>query len=140
MQAFSSLLLLLLPFLCQSAKVPSSRWAAVDAVSVAFIPRGGALGRRSKKTPDTTDAPPPAAEADDEDDESEESTETETPFDLQEVSNELRNEELADIREAQQLLQKQQQRRALDKSLLDKGITGFVEFFENLFSWKVIDV
>ena len=61
-------------------------------------------------------------------------------FDLEEVNKKLVREEVNEIRKSQEFLQKQRRRRELDKTWLDRGITGFIEFFENLFSWKVIDV
>ena len=63
-----------------------------------------------------------------------------TPFDLEATNKKVLIEEIQDIKESQQLIQKQKRRRELDKSWLDMGITRFIEFFENLFSWKVIDV
>ena len=67
-------------------------------------------------------------------------TEEDTPIDLEATNKMVLIEEIQDIKESQQLIQKQKRRRELDKSLLDKGITRFIEFFENIFSWKVIDV
>ena len=48
-------------------------------------------------------------------------------------------EEANEIKKSQQFIQKQQRRRELDKTWLDKGITAVIEFFENIFRWEVID-
>lgn len=65
---------------------------------------------------------------------------TNVTFDRDAVTKRLHKEEVAEIKKAQLLLQKQQRRRGMDKTWLDKGITGVIEFFENLFRWEVIDV
>ena len=48
-------------------------------------------------------------------------------------------EEADEIKKSQQFIQKQQLRRDLDKTWLDKGITAVIEFLENIFRWEVID-
>ena len=48
-------------------------------------------------------------------------------------------EEADEIKKSQQFIQKQQRRRELDKTWLDKGITAVIEFFENIFRWEVIE-
>jgi hypothetical protein len=65
---------------------------------------------------------------------------TNTTFDAQLVSNRLKLEEIQNVKKAQQFLKKQERRREMDKTWLDKIITGTVEFFENVFRWEVIDV
>ena len=45
--------------------------------------------------------------------------------------------QVAEIRKEQSFLEKQRKRREMDKTWLDKGITAFVEFFENIFRWEV---
>mmetsp|Transcript_3591 Transcript_3591/g.7936 ORF Transcript_3591/g.7936 Transcript_3591/m.7936 type:complete len:152 (+) Transcript_3591:82-537(+) len=140
---FASLFLLLLStILCQSHALPAS-WAS-EAKSVAFFPRGGAIGRRRgqkkvsipKEVPDATVDTTSLSES--EEDVTESNT---TPsFDREEASKQLHKEEVAEIKKSQQFLEKQRQRRELDNSWMDKGITAVIEFFENLFSWKVIEV
>ena len=61
-------------------------------------------------------------------------------FDRQAVSKQLHTEKVNEIKKSQQFLIKQQKRRDLDKTWLDKGITSIIEFFENMFRWEVIDV
>jgi len=107
----------------------SSAWLTSPAANeCTSFPRGG--GTRKNKEDDVVEL--------DEDDSS--ATGEDAPFDLEATNKKVLIEEIQDIKESQQLIQKQKRRRELDKSLLDKGITRFIEFFENLFSWKVIDV
>ena len=61
-------------------------------------------------------------------------------FDTQSVSNRLKREEIQKVRDAQQFLKKQQRRREMDQTWLDKSITATIEFFENVFRWEIIDV
>lgn len=140
MTPLTSLILLLLSCLCQS-KTSASPWAA-DATTVAFFPRGGAIGRsrrgrsKAKSADVSVDVEPPT----DSHEENDDGGDGDVQFDAVEVSKKLHREEVAEIKESQKLLQKQQRRRKLDETWLDKGITSVIEFFENLFSWKVIDV
>ena len=64
---------------------------------------------------------------------------TSTP-NLTELSNRLKVAEVQKVKKAQQFLKKQQRRREMDKTWLDKCITGSIEFLENVFRWEVIDV
>ena len=109
----------------------SSAWSATNECTL--FPRGGGI-RKNKVSISTSNND--AVESD------EDSSDTgeDTPFDLEATNKKVLIEEIQDIKESQQLILKQKRRRELDKSLLDKGITRFIEFFENLFSWKVIDV
>ena len=109
----------------------SSAWSATNECTL--FPRGGGI-RKNKVSISTSNND--AVESD------EDSSDTgeDTPFDLEATNKKVLIEEIQDIKESQQLIQKQKRRRELDSSLLDKGITRFIEFFENLFSWKVIDV
>eukprot|EP00581_Thalassiosira_minuscula_P009718 CAMPEP_0183710208 /NCGR_PEP_ID=MMETSP0737-20130205/6007_1 /TAXON_ID=385413 /ORGANISM="Thalassiosira miniscula, Strain CCMP1093" /LENGTH=157 /DNA_ID=CAMNT_0025938435 /DNA_START=13 /DNA_END=486 /DNA_ORIENTATION=- len=157
MTSLVSLFALFLLCLCQSHALTAegSPWTE-NSKAVAFLPRGGGIGRRGRKGKQVTaaDTPasdtPPATVPDAEEDGGDESLSSEEaggeddndeePFDLQKVNQELLKEEVEEIKKSQQLLLKQRRRRELDKTWLDKGITGFIEFFENIFSWKVIDV
>ncbi|KAL7523990.1 hypothetical protein ACHAXR_000391 [Thalassiosira sp. AJA248-18] len=141
MNPLASLILLLVPCLCQSV---SSPWAT-EATTVAFIPRGGGAigGRRTghaKKTAVEEVASPLSDFEGNATDVNESEDDDAAPFDLQEVSKQLHREEIEEIKASQQFLQKQQRRRELDTTWLDKGITSFIEFFENLFRWEVIEV
>lgn len=138
MTRLATLLILLLPHLCRSRPLVASS-------AVAFVPRGGGLGRssRGRTVPNAASSSAVAEEDAAGDGPAEERDGGEggdPPFDLQAVSKKIHDEEVEEIREAQQLLKRQQRRRELDKTWLDRGITAFIEFFENLFSWKVIDV
>jgi hypothetical protein len=112
--------------------------------SVAFSPRGGGGGRKkssqvSSFAPAKVEAPAKIEDTilnDDDDDESI----SEPQFDRQAVSKKLHTEKVNEIKKSQQFLIKQQKRRDLDKTWLDKGITSIIEFFENLFRWEIIDV
>eukprot|EP01082_Thalassiosira_pseudonana_P004560 g4021.t1 g4021 contig15:169634-169903(+) len=64
---------------------------------------------------------------------------TSESFNLEQLSKQLKQEEIENIKKDQQFLKKQQQRREMDKTWLDKGITAVVEFFENVFRWEVLD-
>ena len=148
MAPLASLFVLFLSYLCQSNALHVTPWTA-EAKAVAFFPRGGGaigFGRKGRKTlPNSkeaiTDATKDVTSIPESEKDAMDVDETEdSAFDLQEVSKQLHREEVAEIQKSQQFLQKQQRRRELDKSWLDKGITGFIEFFENLFSWKVIEV
>jgi len=125
MAPYHPLILLLCYTICHSsAWLLTSPAAANECTSFS---RGG--GIRKNKEDDVVEL---------EDDSGD--TEEDTPFDLEATNKKLLIEEIQDIKESQNLIQKQKRRRELDKYLLDKGITRFIEFFENLFSWKVIDV
>ncbi|KAL9188253.1 hypothetical protein ACHAXT_006631 [Thalassiosira profunda] len=133
-----SLFAITLPLLllCQLCQSKPSHLSYCPAKVVAFFPRGGSLGGRRKKK----GAAAQVVEVETATDDANATDAEEAPFDLQEVSREIRREEVEEIRESQRFLKKQQRRRELDKTWLDKGITAFIEFFENLFSWEVIDV
>ncbi|KAL3774082.1 hypothetical protein ACHAW5_009544 [Stephanodiscus triporus] len=145
MSPFCFVFLLLLPFLCESNVMMYSRTAEARA-SPLFPPRGGGIRRKSRVPPaketaaDVVDASAPAESENCvvDDDEAEEPVMPQ--FDRQAVSKQLLAEEVNEIKKSQQFLQKQQRRRELDKTWLDKGITAVIEFFENLFRWEVIEV
>ena len=88
---------------------------------VASFPRGGA----SVEGEDTDGAT---------DDDNAEGT-----FDLEKESREIYAEEIEEIRAGQRFIQKQQRRRELDKTWLDRGITAVIETFEHIFRWTVTD-
>mmetsp|Transcript_28250 Transcript_28250/g.51478 ORF Transcript_28250/g.51478 Transcript_28250/m.51478 type:complete len:150 (-) Transcript_28250:274-723(-) len=149
MNPLTSLFALFLTYLCQSNALPATCTDGARS-AVAFVPRGGAaaIGRRRgrSKSKDVTDdksedetSTIPEMEGDGEA-VIESGEESSSSFDIKEVSKQLHEEEVAEIKQSQQFLKKQQKRRELDKTFLDKGITAFIEFFENLFSWKIIDV
>ena len=127
------LLILSTIFYSSSAWLTSSP-AANECTS---FPRGGGYRKNKVSTSISTIEDDVVVESD-EDDSSD--TGEDSPFDLEATNKKILKEEIQDIKESQQLIQKQKRRRELDSSLLDKGITRFIEFFENLFSWKVIDV
>lgn len=79
-----------------------------------IIPRGGDITNTTSNTTSTTN--------------------------LTELSNRLKVAEVQKVKKAQQFLKKQQRRREMDKTWLDKCITGSIEFLENVFRWEVIDV
>jgi hypothetical protein len=60
--------------------------------------------------------------------------------DIDELSKRLKIQEIQKVRKAQQFLKKQQRRREMDKTWLDKCITGTIEFVENVCRWEIIDV
>ncbi|KAL7441164.1 hypothetical protein ACHAXH_006616 [Discostella pseudostelligera] len=132
------LFLLLLPFHRQSIEARST--------AIAFFPRGGGSDsfrqrgrKRSPSSQVSTESTVTQSEADDvhDDDNKEYSA---PPFDREAVIKRVHKEEVAEMKKTQHFLQKQQRRRELDKTWLDKGITAVIEFFENLFRWEVIDV
>ena len=131
---YHPLIILILSTICYS----SSAWFATPAANecTSFIPRGGGIRKNKVSTSISTIEEVVVVELD----EDSSDTEEDSPFDLEATNKKILIEEIQDIKESQQLIQKQKRRRELDKSLLDKGITRFIEFFENLFSWKVIDV
>eukprot|EP01083_Nonionella_stella_P041856 113287_1 len=138
----SYIILLLLPCLCQSIPFSSLSAGRVSRGKVSFFPRGGAgAGHRNKtaSTGSASDADPLLISEESVIDSDEEEHPTTPPFDLQEVSKQLHREEIAEVKKAQEFLQKQQRRRDLDKTWLDKGITAVIEFGENLFRWEVIE-
>ena len=135
------LFLLILSCICQQsyALFAASSTKGVS-LAVTFLPRGGGLGfgRRKGKGSQATVSPDTAIDTD----ESEEDNTDEDlpPFDIEEANTKIYKEEVEEIKQSQQLIQKQRRRRELDTSWLDKGITAIIELFENLFSWEVIDV
>lgn len=136
MARYISVFLLILSYVYQSSAL--HRPSALIAKSVAFIPRGGGILGKGKRTAKVIEE---TSSNDDTDEtslsESGESGEEDTPSDIREA---IYREEVEEIKESQRLIQKQRVRREMDKSFLDKTITAFIEFFENLFSWEVIDV
>lgn len=64
----------------------------------------------------------------------------EAAFDTAAMSAWLRRKEVAKIKKSQLFLKKQQRRREMDTTLLDRGITVIIEFWENVFQWEVVDV
>lgn len=119
----------------------SNVFSRVARGCVAFVPRGGAIGRRGKVTVtnDSTDIAS-ISDADTVDTSANNGEETTSEsFNLEQVSKQLKQEEIENIKKDQQFLKKQQQRREMDKTWLDKGITAVVEFFENVFRWEVLD-
>ena len=134
MAPYHPLILLILSSICYS----SSAWlTSPTANECTSFPRGGGYRKNKVSTSISTIEDDVVVESD-EDDSSD--TGEDAPFDLEATNKKVLIEEIQDIKESQQLIQKQKRRRELDSSLLDKGITRFIEFFENLFSWKVIDV
>ena len=111
----------------------SNVFSRVARGCVAFVPRGGAIGRRGKVTVtnDSTDTMDTSANNGEET--------TSESLNLEQLSKQLKQEEIENIKKDQQFLKKQQQRREMDKTWLDKGITAVVEFFENVFRWEVLD-
>jgi hypothetical protein len=111
--------------------------------SPAFFPRGGGRKKSSQVSsfaPAKVDTPSKIEDTILNDDGNDDESITETPFDRQAVSKQLHTEKVNEIKKSQQFLIKQQKRRDLDKTWLDKGITSIIEFFENMFRWEVIDV
>ena len=111
--------------------------------SPAFFPRGGGRKKSSQVSsfaPAKVDTPTKIEDTKLNGDGDEDESITETPFDRQAVSKQLHTEKVNEIKKSQQFLIKQQKRRDLDKTWLDKGITSIIEFFENMFRWEVIDV
>lgn len=155
MNPLRSLSLLLFLCLRLSLAIAISSHQTIEATvsALAFFPRGGGAGSFTKRgrraSPSSSnaiaesDSDAAAATTQPENDtltgdnskESDPST-----FDRQEVVKRLHKEELAEMKKTQQFLQKQQRRRELDTTWLDKGITAVIEFFENIFRWEVIDV
>ena len=137
MARYISVILLILSYVYQSSALhrPS---ALIGEKSVAFLPRGGGILGKGKRTAKVIEE---TSSNDDTDEtalsESGESGEEDTPYDIREA---IYREEVEEIKESQRLIKKQRARREMDKSFLDKTITAFIEFFENLFSWEVIDV
>lgn len=136
MASFISLVLLLLTHLCQWNEILSSSPWTAEASPPAFLPRGGASigrggGANEETVGDSETLDDPECNATDVDG---------GEFDLEKVGRQLRKEEVAEIKKSQEFLKKQQRRRELDKTWLDKGITAVIEFFENLFRWEVIEV
>ena len=127
------------PFVRQSAEARST--------APAFFPRGGGpesfrqRGRKrsptSKEVPTGSDSDVVAESIDGDAHGNETMKDT---FDREAVTKRLHKEAVAETKKAQVFLKKQQRRREMDKTWLDKGITSVIEFFENLFRWEVIDV
>jgi len=133
MAPYHPLVLLILSTICYSSSAWLTSPAANECIS---IPRGGGIRKNKVSTSISSIDNDNVVESDEDD-----SSDTEdNQFDLEATNKKVLIEEIQDIKESQQLIQKQKRRRELDKSLLDKGITRFIEFFENIFSWKVIDV
>ena len=132
-------------------------WSLAPAGNyVAFMPRGGAIGFRKGKSTDAkapvnndsleinkdeqqtaeeegADEEPSSDETDSNSTSDETSAATVSPF------QKAYQEEVSEIKKSQEFLKKQQRRRELDKTWLDKGITAVIELFENIFRWEVID-
>ena len=136
------------------AAEPTHRgWSLANEGNVAFMPRGGAIGfRKGKSTAAQASVNNDSLEIDreeqqtaeeDADEElssdetdsksSDETTATVSPF------QKAYQEEVSEIKKSQEFLKKQQRRRELDETWLDKGITAVIELFENIFRWEVID-
>jgi hypothetical protein len=139
-------------FLLTSQPSAAAGWSssACQSSSLALIPRGGgAIGlRRGKSANDRQQDHHDVAT----DTNTEESSTSDVDIDetlssnattAQEVTTSpfqrAYQEEADEIKKSQQFIQKQQLRRELDKTWLDKGITAVIEFFENIFRWEVID-
>ncbi|KAL3768763.1 hypothetical protein ACHAWU_006864 [Discostella pseudostelligera] len=134
------LFLLLSHFLRQSIEARST--------AIAFSPRGGGSdsfrqrgrkGRSSSSREVSTESARTQSEVDKVQNDLT-NGDSDPPFDREAVIKRVHKEEVAEMKKTQQFLQKQQRRRELDKTWLDKGITAVIEFFENLFRWEVIDV
>ena len=140
------LFLLILSCICQQsyALFASSPAVLTGDKGVSFslsLPRGGGLGfGRRKGTPPAPVESSPDTAIDTDESEEDNTDEDLPPFDIEEANTKIYKEEVEEIKQSQQLIQKQRRRRELDTSWLDKGITAIIEFFENLFSWEVIDV
>eukprot|EP01083_Nonionella_stella_P009407 27135_1 len=132
-------LLLLLTCICQSIPLPFSSATRATKASIAFCPRGGSSGY-SKEVINTSSGAVPLSDSGEIMEYDDEEDAVTPPFDLEGVSKQLHKEEVAEIKKSQDFLLKQQRRRDLDKTWLDKGITAFIEFFENIFRWEVIEV
>ena len=132
------LFLLLLSCICQQsyALFAASSTKGVS-LAVTFPPRGGGLGFGRRNGPPAEED---TAIIDTDESEDDNTDEDLPPFDIEEANTKIYKEEVEEIKQSQQLIQKQRRRRELDTSWLDKGITAIIEFFENLFSWEVIDV
>ena len=139
--AAAALLLMTLP------SAASAGWSSSASCqsSLALIPRGGgAIGFRRGKSADNrqqvhndvaTNTNTEESSTSDEDVDDNDATTQEVTSPFQRAYQEEANE----IKKSQQFIQKQQLRRELDKTWLDKGITAVIEFFENIFRWEVID-
>lgn len=138
MARYISVFLLILSYVYQSSALHRPPALLINAKSVVFIPRGGGIQGKGKRTAKVIEE---TSSNDDTDEtalsESGVSGEEDTPSNVREA---IYREEVEEIKESQRLIQKQRVRREMDKSFLDKTITAFIEFFENLFSWEVIDV
>ena len=99
------------------------------AAVVASFPRGGAS--RNVEGEDT--------DAVDDGDNDDKVDDTDDNFDLEKESREIYAKEVEEIRAGQRFILKQQRRRELDKTWLDKGITAVIETVENIFRWTVTD-
>ncbi|EJK70033.1 hypothetical protein THAOC_08647 [Thalassiosira oceanica] len=100
------------------------------ATVVTSFPRGGASRVEGEDTEDTgVDNDNTIDNVDDADDN----------FDLEKESREIYAKEVEEIRAGQRFILKQQRRRELDKTWLDRGITAVVETIENIFRWTVTD-
>jgi len=90
--------------------------------SIAFLPRGG--------TSSIVDDGNESHASDDDDKASDETNGDES-------RQAHKREVVKGVRADQLFLEKQRQRRALDKTWLDKGITAVIEGVENVFRWEV---
>lgn len=94
--------------------------------SIAFLPRGGTSSSIVDETANESNA------SDDD-----ESNDDETSSHQGESRQAHKREVVKGVRADQLFLEKQRQRRALDKTWLDKGITAVIEGVENVFRWEV---
>ncbi|KAL7485235.1 hypothetical protein ACHAW6_010837 [Cyclotella cf. meneghiniana] len=100
-------------------------------VTASVVPRGGDTAEQRDEPPSPT-----VNDASDGDD----APSKDASFDAAATSERLRREEIGKIKKSQLFLKKQQRRREMDKTWLDRGITATIEFWENVFRWEVVDV
>ncbi|KAL7522378.1 hypothetical protein ACHAWX_007066, partial [Stephanocyclus meneghinianus] len=119
------------PTVCQS-KLAND--ALSHFVTASVVPRGGDTAEQRDETPSPTfnDAS--------NDNDGDDAPSKEAAFDAAATSERLRREEIDKIKKSQLFLKKQQRRREMDKTWLDRGITATIEFWENVFRWEVVDV
>ena len=136
------------------AAEPTNRgWSLAPAANyVAFMPRGGAIGFRKGKSAaakapvnnDSLEINEDEQQMSEEEGADEELSSDETDSNSSDETTvspfqKAYQEEVSEIKKSQEFLKKQQRRRELDKTWLDKGITAVIELFENIFRWEVID-
>ncbi|KAL3790823.1 hypothetical protein HJC23_004724 [Cyclotella cryptica] len=97
------------------------------------VPRGGDANKQEWNPP----SPDPIGSSNNNDSDTPSKDEA---FDAAALSKQLRREEIHKIKKSQLFLKKQQRRREMDKTWLDRGITATIEFWENIFRWEVVDV